>query len=209
MKSKKEFVTVLAVLGLALAISLPAYIIVPTPKETVRVVDFPMKVGQWVGKDLPVDEDAYAILETRNLILREYARGGEKVYFYIIYSQDNRKVSHPPEVCFEGSGITVVNKVKAPLELFNGEKIFANELRVEKEGAVNLVLYWYKAGNFYTDNYLKQQMRIALGRLTFKTTSSAMLRLSSEVSQDKEDQALASIKVFLKEASKYFPEIIP
>jgi EpsI family protein len=209
MKSKKQYAVIFAVLGFTLAISLPAYIIVPKPKETVKVADFPMKVGAWVGKDLPVDERAYEILETKNLILREYARGNEKVYFYIIYSQDNRKVSHPPEVCFEGSGITVVNKEKKPLELFNGEKIFANELRVEKEGAVNLVLYWYKAGSFYTDNYLRQQMRIALGRLMFKTTSNAMIRLSSEVSEDKVDQAVVSIKAFLKEASQYFPTIIP
>jgi EpsI family protein len=209
MNTKKQYLIVLTVLIATLLISVPAFIFVPTPKETVKVSDFPMKVGQWVGKDLPMDERAFEILETRNLVLREYTRGSEKVYLYIIYSQDNRKVSHPPEVCLEGSGITVVNKEKVPLELFNGEKIFTNELRVEKEGAVNLMLYWYKAGNYYTDNYLKQQARIALGRLTFKTTSSAMIRLSAEVSQDKADQAFSSIKAFLKDASKYFSVVIP
>lgn len=209
MKSKQQFTIVLAVLIVVLAISLPAYIIVPAPRETVKVSAFPMSIGKWAGKDLSVDERSYEILETRNLILREYTRGNEKVFLYIIYSQDNRKVSHPPEVCFEGSGITVVNKEKVPLKLFSGEEISVNELSVEKGGAVNLVLYWYKAGNFYTNDYLKQQMHIALGRLMFKTTSNAMIRLSTEVVQDNKEQALESVKSFLKEASQYFPSIIP
>jgi EpsI family protein len=209
MKTKKQLAVVIAVLGLTLAVSVPAFLVVPAPRETVKVVRFPLTIGAWVGKDLPVDKSAYDILETHNLILREYTRGSEKVYLYIIYSQDNRKVSHPPEVCFEGGGITIISKEKTPVELAGGQKIVTNELRVEKEGAVNLVLYWYKAGNFYTDNYLKQQMRIALGHLTFKSTSSAMLRLSCEVSHDNPDQALASMKSFLKEASQYFPSIIP
>ncbi len=209
MRTNKQFAVILGILLVTLAVSVPAYLFVPAPKETVKVADFPLTIAGWSGKDLPVDERAFEILETHNLILREYNRGKETVYLYVIYSQDNRKVSHPPEVCFEGSGITIVNKEKTPLELFDGKKISANELRVEKDGVVNLVLYWYKAGSFYTDNYLKQQAKIALGRLTFKTTSNAMIRISTEVSQDNPGQALASLRSFLKDASRYFPQIIP
>ena len=96
MQSKKQFVIVLSILLVALAISVPAYLIVPSAKEETLVSKFPMQIGGWSGKDLTVEENAYAILETRNLILREYTKGNDKVYLYIIYSQDNRKVSHPP-----------------------------------------------------------------------------------------------------------------
>lgn len=201
----------LAILITTLAISVPAYFIVPTAKEEALVSKFPMQVGAWSGKDLPVEERAYEILETKNLILREYANKDKKVYLYIIYSQDNRKVSHPPEVCFEGSGITIIKKEKIPMELVGGQKIYANKLSVEKAGVNNTVVYWYKTGRYYMDNYLKQQMRAALSRFQFKHTSSAMIRVSAEEIQTQSGSAivLEDMRAFIKEASAYFEQIIP
>ncbi len=207
--NSKNFVIVLFVLIAALAISVPAYLIVPSAKEEALVSRFPMQVGEWRGLDLPVDDNTYAILETRNLILREYSRGDSKVYLYIIYSQDNRKVSHPPEVCLEGSGITVVKTAKIPLELAGARQIVANKLTVEKAGINNIIVYWYKTGEYYIDNYLKQQMRVALASFQFKRTSGAMIRFSAEVLPTTPNKAMEDIQTFVKEASAYFSQIIP
>lgn len=209
MKNKKQFIIVLSILIAVMLISVPSYLIVPKEKSEVLVSKFPMQIGAWQGKDLPIEERAYEILETKNLILREYAKGEDKVYLYIIYSQDNRKVSHPPEVCFEGSGVTIVKKDKIPLELADNKKIFANELIVEKAGISNIVVYWYKAGEYYIDNYVKQQLHIALSRLSLKHTSGALIRLSAEVSTLDSERALENIKSFAKEASSHFSQIIP
>ncbi|PIZ84208.1 MAG: EpsI family protein [Candidatus Omnitrophica bacterium CG_4_10_14_0_2_um_filter_44_9] len=209
MQSKKQFVIVLSILLVALAISVPAYLIVPSAKEETLVSKFPMQIGGWSGKDLTVEENAYAILETRNLILREYTKGNDKVYLYIIYSQDNRKVSHPPEVCLEGSGITVVKTQKISMELSGGKQIVANKLTVEKDGINNLIVYWYKSGERYFDNYLKQQLNVALSTLQFKRTSGAMIRFSAEVLQTAPNKAMEDIKAFVKESSAYFNQIIP
>lgn len=209
MRNNKQFAIVLAVLLAALAISVPAYFVVPSAKEEVSVSKLPMQIGAWQGKDLPVDENAYAILETRNLVLREYARDADKVYLYIIYSQDNRKVSHPPEVCFEGSGITIVDKEPSLLELADKKQISVNKLRIEKEGISNIVVYWYKAGAYHIDNYFKQQLRIALSTLQFKHTSGALIRLSAEVTPSQPEKAMEDIRAFAREISPYFEQIIP
>ena len=219
MKNTKQFVIILLILIAVLAISLPSYLIAPKEKGEVLVSKLPMQIGEWKGEDLPIEARAFEIFETKNLILREYAKGDTKVYLYIIYSQDNRKVSHPPEVCFEGSGITIIKKDKIQMELANnnptragtraGRKILANKLIVEKEGISNVIVYWYKAGDYYIDNYLKQQLRIALSRLQFKRTSGALIRLSAEISPSNPDRALASIKAFARDASTYFERIIP
>jgi EpsI family protein len=209
MKMDKRTAIVVGLLAVVMCVSVPLFLIVPDVKDETQVSAFPMEFNGWKGQDLPVDENAYAILETKNLILREYNKGDDKVYLYIVYSQDNRKVSHPPEVCFEGSGITVVEKEKKPLVLADGRTIYANELRVEKAGVVNVVYYWYKAGSFYTDNYLRQQARIALGRLTFKRTSNAMIRVSAEATLEQPQKAIQLIESFTKDASGYFASIIP
>ncbi len=209
MKNSKQFIVTLSILLVALAVSLPSYLIVPSAKEEVLVSKLPLQIGEWQGRDLPVEERAFEILETRNLVLREYAKGDTKVYLYIIYSQDNRKVSHPPEVCFEGSGITIVNKDKIQLELVGGKNIFANKLLVEKDGINNTIVYWYKAGEYHIDNYLKQQLRIALSRLQLKRTSGALIRISAEVMPSTPDRALEDVRAFAKDVSAYFSSIIP
>lgn len=210
MKTDKNFIVIVAIFIVVLAVSLPMYFMVPAAGNgTVSISKFPMQVNEWSAKDLEVDERAYEILETRNLILREYTKGSSKVYLYAIYSEDNRKVSHPPEVCFEGSGITIVKKSKFPLELASGKKISANLLEVEKEGTINLVVYFYKAGPYYVDNYLKQQMKIALAALQFKRTSGAMIRFSAEVNPKMPEQAAADIREFANQASEHFDEVMP
>jgi EpsI family protein len=209
----KHFVIVATVLLVTLLISVPAYLIVPQPKNEPQVAMLPMQIGAWQGKDLGIDEKAYEILETRNLILREYSRGGEKVYLYIIYSLDNRKVSHPPEICFEGAGATVTDKEKIPFELGQGKQIVVNKLFLEKAGVQNAVIYWYKAGKKYMDNYLAQQLSVALARLRFKSVGSALIRFSSEVEPGQKglakDHALENIGAFVKEASQYFEKVLP
>ncbi len=209
MKNNKHFIIAILILLAVMVISLPSYLIVPKGRDEAFVSRFPLKVGGWEGRDLEVDERAYEILETRNLILREYSKGDEKIYLYIIYSQDNRKVSHPPEVCFEGSGVTIVKKDKIRLNSADNRVIPANRLIVEKGGASNIVVYWYKAGDYYTDNYLKQQLKIALARLRFKRTSGALIRLTAEVAPDHPERALEDIQAFTKEAYPYFQKIIP
>jgi len=208
-KSNASFIAVCVILVAAVALSVPLYLTVPDTKDEPQVARLPMQIGAWTGRDLPVDEQAYKILETRNLVLREYARGEDKVYIYIIYSIDNRKVSHPPEVCFEGGGVTIVDKQKVPLELSDGRKIIANRLKVEKAGLENIVYYLYKAGSYYTDNYLKQQLHIALSRLLFKSLSGSMIRLSAEVKPEDSARTEQNLQDFFKAASSHFPSIIP
>ena len=207
--SNKKFLITLLILVVVMVLSAPLYMNAPSPKDEAQVSRLPMQIGGWVGKDLPIDEQAYKILETKNLIMREYTRGADKVYAYIIYSTDNRKVSHPPEVCFEGGGITIIDKRKFSLELADGRTVNANSLKVEKAGLVNVVYYLYKAGSYYTDNYLKQQLHIALARLRFKNLSGAMIRLSAEIKPEEGERTGQNLREFFKVISAHFPTIIP
>ncbi len=206
---QKRFIITVFILVAAMALSVPLFMSVPSSKDEPQVARLPMQIGDWAGRDLAIDEFAYEILETKNLILREYSRGNDKVYVYIIYSTDNRKVSHPPEVCFEGGGITVTEKEKFTLELADGRTANANSLKVEKDGLVNIVYYLYKAGGYYTDNYLNQQLHVSLARLRFKNFSSAMIRLSAEIKGEDGERTEKNLREFFKAISAHFAAIIP
>jgi len=184
---KYNFLITVVILCITALIAVPFYYFVPKEKNIAQVSNLPLQIGEWKGEELEVDELVYKILETKNLIVREYeSADGEKVYLYIVYSQENRKVSHPPEVCFEGGGMTVEDKIAVPLEIAKDRIIKVNQFKVEQKNYRNLVIYWYKAGSLYTASYLRQQLKIALNMLRLKNTSGALIRVSTGLSDNNE-----------------------
>lgn len=192
--ASKNFIIVSIILAIVAVVSLISYI--PTRNDItskIKVSDFPLKVGDWQGKDLTIAEQDYAILETRNLFVREYKnKKGDVVFLYLIYSEDNRKVSHPPEVCFLGSGMTITEK--SPIKIV--DSINAVKILVEKKNVREMVVYWFKAGKLYTDNYLKQQIKIVADRMLAKRTAGALIRVSAVIKDDDEKEAIRSISEF-------------
>lgn len=168
--------------------------------DKLDVHKFPMRVGQWQGRDLPITEKEYNILETRNLISREYTNSsGDRLFLLIIYSETNRSVFHPPEVCMIGSGLCITNKL---VEEFNvGNKVFTtNKLFAEKGQFKEIILNCYKAGNIYTSNFYIQQTRLALYQIFGRNIPGATLRVSMSVGKDP-SATLATLKEFLSESA--------
>src|SRR3989338_4238772 len=66
-----------------------------------RFQEIPFAIGDWIGKDQAVDEMTYAILETRNVLSRSYVNSqGERIELLVVSSDKDRRVAHPPEVCY-------------------------------------------------------------------------------------------------------------
>jgi EpsI family protein len=172
----------------------------------IKVSDFPMTIGEWSATEIPLSDRDYEILETKNLFVREYKnRKGESVYLYLIYSEDNRKASHPPEVCYLGSGITITDKSSIRIS----DSLIVNRLILEKSKVRQLVIYWFKAGSLYTDKYLKQQIKIVLNRIFGKPTSSALIRISTDIKNNDPDAALALVKSFFTKIAPLLETYLP
>jgi len=162
---------------------------------------FPYEIAGWQGKDLEITEQEYDILETRNLISRKYVNSsGKRIYLFIIYSETNRSVFHPPEVCMMGSGLKIVDKRIEQID--SGEHRFsANKLYTQKNNYRGLALYCYKAGRLYTDNFYLQQFYFALNQLFGKNKGGATIRVSMSLKEN-EQTTLATLKTFMSEAVK-------
>jgi len=194
MKKYKTFTAVFLVLILtAIAGNFFYFSGVIGRSNEVSIANFPKTIGEWSSVDVPLDKRVYELLETKNLIMRDYKnQKGESVNFYIIYSQDDRKVSHPPEICLQGDGATVVEKTQLKV----GNNIDATKLVLEKRNSREIAVYWYKAGKDFTNNYISQQLRFSLGRLMGKKTSLALIRVIAVVENNDEKQAIAKIRSF-------------
>jgi EpsI family protein len=166
---------------------------------------FPGVIGDWKSSDLPISERDYQILETRNLIMREYTNSkGDAVTLYIIYSENNRKVVHPPELCLTGGGQSIEDKNSVQIG-----NIRAVKLLMQQGDSRQLVLYWFKAGNLNTDRYVKQQLKVVFDLLRGKKTSSALIRITTTVKDGDNQAALALLKGFVLEIESLLPKYVP
>ncbi len=180
------------------------------PVDKVDISVFPKELGEWKSEDIYLDERTYDVLETRNVLARNYKSSRGNVYFFIVFSETNRKVSHPPEVCYEGEGTEVSEKGSFALDMPElKEPLSINKFIAQKGNQKELVFYWYKAGDKFTSNYLKQQVRIMLGQLVGKRMSGALIRISVPLIDNNESKAFETFREFSSSAVPLILKSLP
>jgi EpsI family protein len=168
----------------------------------------PQVFGSWVmSAEREPDEKEIQILETKAILGRTYTRGRtEDVDLSIVYAPNNRRVAHPPEVCYKGSGWSVERSEVYTFPV-GGKPFQVNRLLLIQGTKRLLVLYWYKAGPNYYASYIRMQWGIIWSQLTLRSSSSALLRASANSSGPDEDAAIyATLEEFVATA---LPEITP
>lgn len=179
-------------------------------QDTVNIHRFPKEIGDWKSWDLPISEDVYAVLETRNVFTRQYKNSaGKEAYLMLVYSQNNRKVSHPPEICYAGSGVSILSNEPAYIKLNSGKSNKVNRLFVEQGDTKQLMYYWFKVGDSFTSNYWKQQFLIVWKTLLGKSASSALIRISVSIDAAGPAKAVETSNEFMQMIFSYFKEYLP
>ena len=141
----------------------------------------PLQIGEWMGEDTPPDEDTYRILETRNIFSRLYRNpSGETVHLLLVGSNKDRRVAHPPEVCYTSSHYTITDS-KENLTTVSGKELRVKEFTAQDQRDAThqeKVLYLYKVGKQFTTNYYAQQFQFAWDQLARKESQVLLIRLS-------------------------------
>jgi len=160
--------------------------------------------------DMELDEQTLTILETRDYIYKRYVRAGTPpVDFCLIFSQDNRKGTHPPDLCLEGGGQDIIAKGDVVLEGVEGHgTIRCRELVVQHAGVRTYHLYTYRCGNRYTPSFWDQQITIFLNGLLNHNASGALIRVSTPVKPNV-DEARRRTKALMSAAVPYLERALP
>lgn len=205
----KRYISIIIIFAATAALSLFLYYQQIKPEDAANTADLPKEVAGWSGEDVPLEEKVYEILETRNVLLREYKKpNAPGIILYIVYADKNRKTSHPPEVCLMGSGVSILKKTQEPINIEGAKLLTVNYLIVGKERAEELMFYWFKAGEVFTPNYLNQQFRIMLNQLQGKSSGGAMIRLSTSITKD-EQEAKKRLADFIRQILPVINKILP
>ncbi len=160
---------------------------------------------------LETDELTKRILQTDDIMSRRYMVDGnekEPVDLTIVFSANNRKGTHPPEVCFKGSGARIVDKRLNELtftSLRDGQEltktIDLRELFTEHGRRKSLHLYTYKSGDSYTTSFFRQQATIFINGFIARDTAGALIRIDVPIKggdiESARAKAMDAAKVFM------------
>jgi EpsI family protein len=166
--------------------------------DTVNIKNFPLTIDDWTAQDLPINKSDLAILETKNVFLRQYKNKAQKsVYLYIAYSQSNKNASNPPEIVYRNSGISILDKGKKYIIIaFSNLAFKVNWLLLDNDQNQQIAYYWYKVGDVYTQSYWKEQALAALNSLSGKKTGNALIRISTDIVNGHQEEAINLINEF-------------
>lgn len=210
MPMKKRTIFVFIIFTAAAAISWPLYFYNYAATDTVNIHEFPMSIGDWTAEEIPIPDKDYEILETRNAFTRMFThKDGGQIMLYMIYSQHNRRVAHPPEICYTGGGATIITKYPYDIPYKKDRPLTVNRILIDDVSHQQLMHYWFKIGDSYTPSYWQQQFLIGLKTLLKKTSSSAMIRITTVIEDDDEKKATKLINSFAADILPIIPKYLP
>jgi EpsI family protein len=135
------------------------------------------------SNELTVDERTLAVLETPEYVYRRYvSEDGRKapLDFCLIRSRDNRKGLHPPDLCLEGAGQSIISKADVTVPAVPGRgDLPCRELIVQAGSQLHYYLYIYKCGGTYTRSFWRQQLVVFSNGLLSRNSAGALIRIST------------------------------
>lgn len=167
----------------------------------------PMQIGEWwQGKDFPLEEMVYEILETRAIIHRSFTgNNGSNVFLSIVHYSDTKVDFHAPESCIGGRGLKTEKTNKTIAFLSGDKKIILDVAKMvtTRSTGETLTYYFYKSGEFIGSNYIKMRLNIAANKLFKNDARGSLIRISTVMNPGNEAEAESLLISFLQDFYPY------
>ena len=112
---------------------------------------FPIKIGNWIGHDIPMEKWVFESLETKYAILKNYSKSnGDIVNLAIVWYDDREIAFHNPDSCLGGIGADVKEDKKYILKLSDNKEFNIRRIIGENGNSKIFVLYYYISDGFVT-----------------------------------------------------------
>ena len=195
----------------ALLISFLTYGAYNNSAAGIRAINkIPLKFGKWHGKEVHLENLIYKILETKSIIHRTYrTKSGNDVFLSIVYYAETKVDLHAPEACLGGKGI-FVDKIKKIISFTNNDKLtklHLNQLVRKQKTHEELIYYFYKAGRFMGESYIKLRFSLAMNKITNQEKSGALIRISTPIAAGDVQKSSEILVDFIAELYPYLQNL--
>lgn len=174
--------------------------------------DIPLVIGNWYGREMEIDERTYELLETKDTIMREYTNDlGDKVVLVVVYSRENVRVVHAPDICLPGGGFSICEKATAVVSFSHDPQQPAvfNNYTIEDGSQKQPVFFLYKSGMKLTPNPLQMEFDFFINKVLRRPHSAALIRLSTSAVNGDLENATRKTKQFATEAMPVLLKYLP
>lgn len=175
--------------------------------------DFPQQVGTWhqTGIDQKLDQETMAVLRASDYLLRDY-RGsdGRIANFYVGYYATQRDGStyHSPLNCLPGSGWTMSDPARIPINLPDGRSFSANRYVIQNGDQKDVLIYWYQGRGRAVASEYWGKIYTVVDSLRLRRSDGAMVRVIIPITNS-EPAALQSATDLAAQASAVLPQFVP
>lgn len=144
-----------------------------TPVSQDSLDRLPLEIGGWTGRDTPVDANIIEATDTDAHVSRQYVSntGFGAVSLWIASGVRARDLMpHRPEVCYVGSGYTLVKREAPDLPLDDGGVLPCNAMQFSR-GVLSsnrvLVLYYYLVDGQYCRDVSEWRYKLPWTRIGY------------------------------------------
>lgn len=135
-------------LGLCAQAGLEAMTAIDRPLLRAPLATIPLELGDWVGRDEPIDSRIVQEAQTDDYLNRVYedrAHPGRRLWLWVNYSRKGLNLRHSPEICLPSGGWS---KVESQCRVVSVPVAGGNHLSVMRLGysqgeLVQIVGFWY------------------------------------------------------------------
>lgn len=174
--------------------------------------DLPYQIGNWQGKEDPLEERIVQAVSVTDYTNREYiSSSAAPVELYIGYyaSQRTGDTIHSPKNCLPGAGWDPIQSGYTTIPAGNGTEITVNEYVIAQGLNKELVFYWYQGrGRVVASEYWGKFWMIH-DAITRNRTDGALVRLIAPITNNNTAEAKATLVKFTQMIFPHLSEFIP
>ncbi|MGD0822315.1 MAG: exosortase C-terminal domain/associated protein EpsI [Desulfomonilia bacterium] len=175
------------------------------PIKNKHFFDFPLVIGDWTGREIPMSDYVYKGIETPYLFLRDYSspRYQNPVNLSIVWFDDTNVAFHAPEACLGGVSNEVKEEGTLSVKL---DREYEIRKFITNLGSIDyLVIYFFDVDGFITTSQSDIRMQVLSKRLLFRRASASFIRLMAPVRAN-EQETLIPLLDFLRVMYPLVPE---
>jgi exosortase D (VPLPA-CTERM-specific) len=171
----------------------------PVIPERKTFVEYPMTVGDWRGRRMPLESDVRDVLQLDDYLLADFvAPEGQPVNLYVAWydTQQAGRSAHSPRSCLPAGGweFESFTQIDLPEVRLAGHRLRVNRAIIRQGNERLLVYYFFKQRNRILTNEYLVKWYLFWDALTQRRTDGALVRLSVGV-RDAESLAAAESRL--------------